>query len=134
MELLFLLLAVAGLWLWFRSHRRKRAAKASDAFDRVSPLLAAHDIDVESAVFSFYDDPTIMRRSGLTVFVGVGTYRNGQSCGFVVEVDEEGRPGELQLLPPGVASHHKAAARAARAGGSPMMENLEAMNREYLLR
>ncbi|NGM87469.1 hypothetical protein G5B35_09125 [Parapusillimonas sp. SGNA-6] len=123
-------LIVVVCWVFFSFRKNANAASAFAAADEAAPWMLSRGIEPQSANFSSYNDPHLLRNAGSTVLVGMAKATNGETIGFGIEVMAgRGVVSSEILTPYGVASWHRSAAMEARATGLPLLDVLKAKSR-----
>jgi hypothetical protein len=120
-------LIVVVCWLFFSFRKNVKAASAFSAANEAAPWLLSQGLAPQSAHFSSYSDPPLLRHAGATVLVGVAKGQNDQTIGFGIEVlPGKGVVSSEILTPHGIASWHRSAALEARSAGLPLLDILKA--------
>jgi len=119
---LLAVLIVGGLWIFFTMRSNYKAEIAQTAASSANDWFAERGIDSESVRFSTYSDPALTRRQDGYVVVGVGKKGTGEDVGFVAEVVPGRETTGIELMPPGMASHHQRCAIEAKKRGVSLAE------------
>ena len=105
---------------------------AFNAKDSATPWFSTHDINPKLVRFNSYDEPLLARNNDAIILVGTGQNSKNENVGFVIEVvSGQGVVDSEILVPEGVATWDRTAARIARQTGKHLMDVLVEMAKAH---
>lgn len=125
--LIVVILMVLGL-VYLINRRLRKTHTAFNALDEAAPWLKSQGVDVNSLKFNIYNDPAIIKHFGAVALVGTGKNVKGEDIGVMLEVIKGHGVIEHEfIVPEGIASWDKNAARIAKLNGLKLLNILSDM-------
>jgi hypothetical protein len=120
-------------WLsrMFSPNSEGRGSRAFSAFDSIKPWLQQNLVDLDTAVFSTYEDKRLMASSGAMIIVGTAKRITQETIGFLVEMDYGRILSTKQFYPEGVATWHKQDSATALELQQPLLAIMEHRERTH---
>lgn len=104
-----------------------KESRSFDALKEAESWFISNGFDLQSLLFSTYNEAKLTRFSGATILVGTGKVSN-EHKGFAIEVlPTHGVVSSEIINPHGIATHHRTASMQAKMAGKPLIDVLVAM-------
>ena len=106
----------------------RNSGRSFDPFEEAERWFSLNRLDLDSIVFSAYDEPHLVRAKDAVALVGTATMRDGEDVGFAIEVVEGRGVVEGTILrPSGIATWHRSATATATKSGDSLLGALKTM-------
>ncbi len=122
----FLLVVVIGVAIFIYSNMK--STHSQEIFDVCKPIINNWITEkngvLETVMSATYNDDSLCVHKGSRIFVGQFDRKEGESCGFYLEVLNGEIALSKQFFPNGITSWHSSLAREAKLHGVTLFEML----------
>lgn len=111
----------------------RNVSRSFDPFQEAERWFALNRFDLDSILFSAYDEAHLVKARDAVALVGTADMPDGEDVGFIVEVVKgRGVVAGAILRPCGIATWHRSAAQEASRRGESLLDVLKARARRKI--